>query len=279
MISEKQMIQPGILQTQAPFDRIFPIQESVLKKIISQMRKSGFDDANPIIVWKKEEPVVLDGHTRLQAALTLGIDEVPIVLKEFPDTAAALDYAVGQQVGRRNITPGDMLRYIEAADHLLQRGRPKKDDTVNAEEKIAPIGANFRGKSAAKLAEILKTTQRQAERLRKISKSGSEETKRALADNEITINAAYERTRKELQEAHEQEGEPLTADECIRLTKKRRFLDLPETIGNAIEERVKREKKNYPDILYSEAEISQIVATVAEITKKHLAELAQTEEI
>lgn len=50
--------------------------------------------------------------------------------------------------------------------------------------------------------------------------------------------------------------------------------DIPETIGNAIEERIKREKKNYPDIRYTEKEISVLVAAVTEIVKKQLSQLA-----
>ena len=54
------------------------------------------------------------------------------------------------------MTPADMLRYIEAADKLLERGR----------KKLAPNGANSEGhpvqhgKSAAKLAEVLNVSLR-----------------------------------------------------------------------------------------------------------------------
>ena len=141
-----------MLLTQAPFNSIFPIQTPVLQRIVDRMKKIGFDPAHPILVWKRgSDAVVIDGHTRLQAALSLGIRDIPVIFREFDNPGDALDYAVSQQVERRNMTPADMLRYIEAADKLLERGR----------KKLAPNGANSEdhpvqhGKSAAKLAEVL----------------------------------------------------------------------------------------------------------------------------
>ena len=90
------------------------------------------------------------------------------------------------------MTPADMLRYIEAADKLLERGR----------KKLAPNGANSEdhpvqhGKSAAKLAEVLNVSLRKAERLRKVAREGSDETKKALCNGDISVNKAEDTINK-----------------------------------------------------------------------------------
>ena len=159
MNASQEQLPPEMLLTQAPFNSIFPIQTPVLQRIVDRMKKIGFDPAHPILVWKRgSDAVVIDGHTRLQAALSLGIRDIPVIFREFDNPGDALDYAVSQQVERRNMTPADMLRYIEAADKLLERGR----------KKLAPNGANSEdhpvqhGKSAAKLAEVLNVSLRKA---------------------------------------------------------------------------------------------------------------------
>ena len=132
MNASQEQLPPEMLLTQAPFNSIFPIQTPVLQRIVDRMKKIGFDPAHPILVWKRgSDAVVIDGHTRLQAALSLGIRDIPVIFREFDNPGDALDYAVSQQVERRNMTPADMLRYIEAADKLLERGR----------KKLAPNGA------------------------------------------------------------------------------------------------------------------------------------------
>ena len=107
MNASQEQLPPEMLLTQAPFNSIFPIQTPVLQRIVDRMKKIGFDPAHPILVWKRgSDAVVIDGHTRLQAALSLGIRDIPVIFREFDNPGDALDYAVSQQVERRNMTPG-----------------------------------------------------------------------------------------------------------------------------------------------------------------------------
>ena len=79
------------LKTAEPFCNLFPIRETVLSKIIDDMKKNGFDAGHPIVVWNM---TVVDGHTRLRAALAAGIETVPVGCRNFTDEDEALEYAI-----------------------------------------------------------------------------------------------------------------------------------------------------------------------------------------
>ena len=249
-----------LLETQEPFNMIFPIQDAVVRKITDRMKKIGFDPAHPITVWMTDKPIVLDGHTRLQVALSLGIEEVPVVLKEFDDVADALDYAVGQQIERRNITLAEMVRYIEVADQLARRGRKKLEPVgSNSSEKPEP-----RGKSSERLAKTLQIPTKRAERLRRVVRDGTDEIKQAMCDGEISLSKAYAETiAKKAAERDESPDEvKITPEEQLKLAKKLRMQSIPENLIAALEREIKTEKEHYPGILYSEKQISAIKDTV-----------------
>jgi ParB-like chromosome segregation protein Spo0J len=249
-----EIMPPSMLKTEAPFSGIFPVQNSVLQKIIGRIKKSGYDTAYPIIAWRRgNDRIVLDGHTRLQAALAAGLENVPVTLREFDDPVDALDYAVSQQIERRNLSPADMLRYVTEADKLFKAGR----------KKLAPDGANSeppKGKSAAKLAEVMHVSPRKVERLRKIAKDGSEATKQALSKGEISINKAYDNTVAECA-AKSQNDEivsDLSREEQFKLAQRLRLKNIPDNLIAALEKEVKFEKSHYPFLHYTDKQIASI---------------------
>ena len=63
-----------------------------------------------------------NGHTRLQAAIAAGIDDVPVVLRAFFDEDTAVEYAIHCQRDRRNLSDADMYRWIAEAVGVTQQG-------------------------------------------------------------------------------------------------------------------------------------------------------------
>lgn len=272
MNNKQELMRTDLLETQEPFSSVFPIQDAVVKKITAKMKKIGFDPAHPIIVWMKDKPIVLDGHTRLQVALSLGIEEVSVILKEFDDVGEALDYAVSQQVERRNITLGDMLRYIQAADQLAKRGRKKLEpDGSNSSTEPLP-----KGKSAERLAKVLNVSTKKAERLRRVAKDGSDDTKRAMCDGEISVTKAYEDTLAKCaaDKAESAENNPISQEEQLRLAMKYRLKNIPENMIAALEKEVKSEKTHYPDLHYSGKQIASMKDAILEKIDSILNQLA-----
>src|SRR5262245_9459127 len=93
-------VHPSDLVVREPFSILFPPQPELRKKIADSLVESGFDVSKPVIVWSRGR-VLLDGHTRRDAAIDVGVD-VLVVYRDFVDEDAALAYAIACQRDRRN---------------------------------------------------------------------------------------------------------------------------------------------------------------------------------
>jgi ParB family chromosome partitioning protein len=133
------------ITTRSPFKDLFTINHTVLKAIEDDMKKYGFDESAPIVLLK-EGNVVIDGHTRLQAAKNAGLKEVDVCMADF-DEPTAVEYAIHNQRDRRNITDADMLRCIEAVDNRAGRWPSKNPDDINF--KVKSDDTAFKVKSDA----------------------------------------------------------------------------------------------------------------------------------
>lgn len=275
MSNEVEMMNVDKLETRKLFSTLLPIQKGILDKITARMRNSGFQNLHPICVWRTDKPVVLDGHTRLQAARQLGIKEVPVVQMDFDDEYAAMEFALAQQVERRNLSLRKMMDYIEVADKLAKRGPKRSEQSCS---KSGKQEEQPRGKSSERLAKVLNIPLKRAECLRRIVKDGSEETKTALANEEISINQAYhdtlDRMKAKKTAANQEQNENSAAapdddtlasqEEHLKLAKKLRLENFPDEILSAIEKAVDFELKHYPTVRYSDAELASIKNTVME---------------
>ena len=177
--------------TAEPFDKIFPIDKSVLTSVIMDMREIGFDDCHPIIIWQGKK-IVIDGHTRLEAARLVGLQDIPVVERPFRDEDAAVEYAIRCQRERRNLTDADIIRLVKQLDLRRQRGGDHKSEKSKASsEAIDPAG-----KSAEQTAAIIGTSKAKVEKVRTIQAKAAPEVKAAVEAGDMTINAAAKTTRK-----------------------------------------------------------------------------------
>ena len=161
-MKRRKLVRLEDLRVGDPFNSLFPIDPVVLDRIQQDMEAKGFDNSQPIIIWAGEAMIV-DGHTRYQAAKNLGIDDVPVVEKDFGDEDEALEYAIHNQRNRRNLTDEVLLACIEVVDRRLNRGGDRRSE--NAKSK-APIGAI--GKSADYTAKVVGVSPRKVERARTV---------------------------------------------------------------------------------------------------------------
>ncbi len=117
------------LKVEEPFKDLFLIHPEVLSDIQENMSEHGFDKSQPIIVWidkNDNDNIVIDGHTRLQAAKNLGIKDIPVIERRFKDENSALGYAISNQRNRRNLNSGQILHFVEVIDHLFPTGGDRK---------------------------------------------------------------------------------------------------------------------------------------------------------
>jgi ParB-like chromosome segregation protein Spo0J len=162
------------IKVRPPFSELFPIDESVLQAVKEDMAEQSFDHSQPIILWD-DENVVVDGHTRLKAAQELGLDEVPVHIKSFPDEAAALAYAIHNQRHRQNLTSVQILRCIETVDKRRSRGGDRRSEGAKSKPPFGGIEKR-RSPSARETTRIIGVSTRKVERAQAV-----------LADPQATV--------------------------------------------------------------------------------------------
>jgi ParB-like chromosome segregation protein Spo0J len=181
------------IKTAEPFESLFPIDAHTLNAIHADMEKRGYDDSQPIVLWKGKN-IVVDGHTRLLAAQGTDLKHVPVHHMEFKDEYEAIQYAIHSQRDRRNITDSDLHRCIQAVDKLKPKGGDHGNQHTGGKEAkgaVAPIG-----RSAEQTAGIVGTSPDKVKKSRAVEKHGTPEVKQALTEGTITINKAYTETQK-----------------------------------------------------------------------------------
>jgi ParB-like chromosome segregation protein Spo0J len=171
-----------------PFTNLFPIAPAVLARVQEDMERHGFDASQPIVMWA-EKGVVIDGHTRLEAAKSLGIKEVPVHEKSFVDVDEALAYAIHNQRDRRNLSSADILRLVDTLDTRLKRG--ERTDLASGDAKSPEASKR---KSAAKTAATIGVSQATVERTRTILEHAPLRLKEEVEKGKKSIKAAYEET-------------------------------------------------------------------------------------
>ena len=152
------------IKTRSPYKDLFAIKSATLSAITKSMKKDGFNEAEPLVYWQIDSVghVLVDGHTRLEAAKQAGLQEVHAVRMNFDNELKAVEYAISRQKNRRNLTELEIVNCMGELDKLRQAGRPSKE--------LAPHGANLdTGKSSASTAEALGISQRKVERIKIIT--------------------------------------------------------------------------------------------------------------
>ena len=172
------------------FQTLLPINEKELANIVKDMEENGFDKSKPICIWR-EENVLIDGYTRFTAAKEAGLSEIYKYEMSFDTEQEALEYAMKQQLNRRNLNDAGKLLLIEKLDNLRNPGR-KSSDSDDEDEP--------RGKSAQALAESLGIGTRTVERGRYVLANADEETLEEVKSGKKSINQAAKKIKQQKDE-------------------------------------------------------------------------------
>ena len=184
---EKIMKSVDEIQTRYPFNDIHRPETSAKKEILEHMLAHGYDHSYPILLWEQGD-VVVDGHTRLEAAIEAGITEVPVMELEFIDELEAYEYAVHSQCARRNLSGSDLLGIYQNLNYYKQRG--ERSD-------LAPPEAKSPGKSAQEVADLMGTSRSMVERLRTIDNFAPDDLKTELKAGKKSVFKVYQETQEQ----------------------------------------------------------------------------------
>jgi leucyl aminopeptidase (aminopeptidase T) len=179
------------LRTAEPFRRLFSVQASTVNAIAADMRRRGFAEEHPVVIWKGHASTILDGYTRLAAATVADIVDVPVVAVELADESEALAYAIACQRNRRNLTDAEVARCVAELDKRKTAGRPPAE----LAQPCANLPDGERApKSSAATAALLGISPRKVEQIRTVEDHGTPEVRAAVDSGDLSINAAYKAT-------------------------------------------------------------------------------------
>src|SRR6056297_2531595 len=181
------------IKTSDTFKKLFPINEVLLDTITTDMKENGFDESQPLLIWK-EQGVLIDGHTRLQAAIDAGLQQVPVYEKSFQGEAEAIKYMIHLQIDRRNITDAELYHCIIELDKRNSLGGDRKSEKIkSARAHVISEESDLKeGTSREKTAKMLGTSTTKVQKVRTINDYGSEKLKEAVLSGHISINKAYQ---------------------------------------------------------------------------------------
>ena len=195
------------LKREDPFKAMFPINPLDLQAITDHMKQHGFDESQPVVVWKSTNQIV-DGFTRIAAAITNNIEEIHVIEKDFVDEIAAIKYTVHLQRDRRNLTPAQFAQLLKTVDSRLTRGGDRKSEAfkkvnykpLDDDEVEDAIPTN--GDSAELTADILGVSPSTVKKTRKILDSDDPNTQQQLNAG-ASIDTVYKGITKKEKQAKE----------------------------------------------------------------------------
>lgn len=159
-----------------PFSSIFLVKQEVLTAITENMREHGYDTSCPIIIWK-EKDILIDGHTRLEAAKEAGIKEIPVFYASFDAEDDVIDYMNHTQFSRRNIDDAELIK-------LLIKALPKYEKKYGEGSKAEFLSNRFTGLSEAKAKQAIVVIEK-----------GCQKDIDAIIAEETSIKAVYDKMR------------------------------------------------------------------------------------
>jgi ParB family chromosome partitioning protein len=177
------MMKTKDIKTGEPFKSLFPPDLYRQKDILEHMQTHGYDPAQPVVIWK-EQQVLIEGHTRLRAAIEAEFETIPAVEKSFASEDDALDYAIHCQTERRNLTDADILRLVEKIDQRYYRKNWGGDRTEASFE-------SMKLDSRELTAKIVGIKKEKVSHCRKILLKGNEIERDSIYNGEKTIYQVY----------------------------------------------------------------------------------------
>jgi N6-adenosine-specific RNA methylase IME4 len=147
------------------------------------------------VVWK-EEGILLDGHNRYRICQSIGAEFKTIELS-FEDRDGAKEWMIKNQLGRRNLVLFQRCTLVEHLEEIeANRARARMLAGV-----ANPVENLPQGKTRDIMGGHAEVSGKTWDMFKAIQKKADDDTKQALRDGDISINAAYTKLKREEKKA------------------------------------------------------------------------------
>lgn len=179
-------------------DLLPPLKKQEYMRLEKSIRADGIREA--LVLWETDQGLVLvDGHHRLQIAKKHGLD-VPVMVKEFEDRFAVMQWMWECQKGRRNWTPFTEVETLIKAvgPAIAERARRNELSGVSLREGDRRVCTN---ETLGKMSGSSKTT---VTKVQFVLRHGSEDILKNLRAGKISIHKGHKAARDLLREQERQ---------------------------------------------------------------------------
>jgi hypothetical protein len=183
---------PNELKTDDAFKDALRIDKKLLQDITNDMALNSYRPSEPIFMgtWPgQEEPVVIDGHTRRQAAIDAGVPLVPVVIEEFASFKAASEEFVKSQTKRRPTDQWILYQLIIMYDSPMDRGGDRRSEQAKSKRSQEPIETSY-SNSTERTAAVVGCKASMVKRARRIRDHATSQILNDLKNRKITISQA-----------------------------------------------------------------------------------------
>lgn len=206
------------------FEKMLAMDESVINAMTESMKVEGFKPGHELHVWSHDgKYILIDGHTRRYCAIKAGLISVPCIVHHFETFEEAKQFALREQTDRRNLSDQEIARiYMELAELKGPDGKKAKSD--------------------AEIAAELQVSPRQIAKIKEVERKASPETLEAFKDGKISLNMAYNETKKELSAQKEETVASEKKSETATSEKKEELAPTPK-----IKEQKQKNEEKFSD--------------------------------
>ena len=190
-------------------DIIPPLMDEERQMLEDSIVANGCE--TPLTVWNN---TIVDGHNRYDICQEHGIP-FAIMEKEFENRDEALMWMISTQLGRRNLTTYQKGVLALKFEPLLREQAKERQATSTGGNNPRLVQNSSQAgegeKTRQKLANIAGVSHDTIKKVKKLTESADEETKRKLCHGDVSINKAYTAL---MQKEHD--GETKICERCKR---------------------------------------------------------------
>lgn len=175
------MMKVSDLKIDPEYKALYAQEEDKVHNIAKNMKAHGYDKSQPIII--QADGTVVDGHSRLMAAIEAGLTEVAVIIKEFKSRTDVLLYMEHIQLDRRNLNEAEKLVHFEKFQSLKAQAKAEGNDVSEFSDEA--------------IAKQLNVSPRQVQKMKEIEKKATPEQLESIRKGETTLNQVHKEIKQE----------------------------------------------------------------------------------
>lgn len=169
------------LKTNPKFKSLYQQEPKKVEELSRNMSEHGFDKTQPLIILK--DGTVIDGHSRLEAAIKAGLKEVYVIVKEgVENETEVLMYEEHLQLSRRNLSEPEKLIHLENLLKLKKQAQSEGKDISEFNDEA--------------LAKKLDVSPRQVQKMREVESKATPQQLDAIRSGEMSLNKVHAEIKK-----------------------------------------------------------------------------------